>query len=491
MTMQEHDPQGTRLPIKINSASNGEHPPIPLTPQEVAANRQALADAHRLSRKLGLGRRQFLKSACGAAATLLAFNHVWDLFGVRGGRFVIPEAAAMDAAAAASALAGDELIVDMQTHCVDPSGEWATGRDGKRWMRNLTEVFGQADDCPYEDLKCYSAEQLIKEVFLDSDTDVSVISALWGGRGHNPTPTEYAAGARELIRSRVGRNRSLIHGGVLPNEPGQIEFMEVQAREYKVDAWKLYPQWGPEGTGFFMDDPRYGLPMLEKARDLGVTIVTSHRGLPLPGLDYEYSKPGDIVRVGRMYPDLTFVCYHSGFEYQATEGLYDPDNDQGVDRLIKAYVEHGYEPNQGNVYAELGSCWRYFMSKPDQAAHLMGKLLKYLGEERICWGTDCLWYGSPQDQIQAFRSFEISEEFQNRYGYPALTPEAKRKIFGLNAARIHSIDSESLRACTENDPLSSFKQAYAQNTNPSFLTYGPTTRREFFNLLRSRGGYPG
>ncbi|MFW5791827.1 MAG: hypothetical protein ACOCVU_04125, partial [Desulfohalobiaceae bacterium] len=120
--MQEHDPRGTRLPIKINSASNGEHPPIPLTPQEVAANQQAMADAERFSRRLGMGRRDFLKSVCGAAATLLAFNHIYDLFGIRGGRFAIPEAAAMEADAAAAALTGDELIIDMQTHCVDPSG---------------------------------------------------------------------------------------------------------------------------------------------------------------------------------------------------------------------------------------------------------------------------------------------------------------------------------------------------------------------------------
>lgn len=287
---------------------------------------------------------------------------------------------------------------------------------------------------------------------------------------------------------KVGKTRGLIHGGVLPNEPGQLEFMEVQARQFRVDAWKLYPQWGPAGKGFFMDDPRYGIPVLEKARELEIPIICSHRGLPLPGLEYEYSKPDDIVRVGRMYPDLTFLCYHAGFEPDYSEGPFNPRNDKGVDRFIQACLEHDYRPNEGNVYAELGSCWRHYMSKPDQAAHLMGKLLKYLGDQRICWGTDALWFGSPQDQIQAFRSFQISLEFIEKYGYPPLTEEAKANILGLNAARIHGMDLSMLKKARATDPVARLKGEYARHTNPSFQTYGPKTSEEFAARYSQRGG---
>ena len=84
--------------------------------------------------------------------------------------------------------------------------------------------------------------------------------------------------------------------------------------------------------------------------------------------------------------------------------------------------------------AELGSTWRFLsMRDPDEAAHALGKLFKYCGENNVLWGTDSIWYGSPQDQIQAFRTFQIAPELRDKYGYPEITPELRPKVFALNA----------------------------------------------------------
>lgn len=487
----DFDPEGRRLPIKIDTASNGEHAPQPLSRYERAANAHAQKRVSEAARRTGLGRRAFLKTCAGSAATLLAFNEVHARGEVQGGFFDILTGAAYDLELAKAVVGGDEFIFDIQTHCVDPSGAWQKGTDGERWAYVLNQVFGQRRKCEDGEFDCYSAEQLVKEVFLDSDTDIAVVSALWGARGSNPTPIEYAAEARAIINTLGEGHRALIHGGVLPNEPGALEFMETQAKDYQVAAWKLYPQWGPQGEGFFMDDPEYGIPFLERARSLGVKIVCAHRGLSLGGMVYKYSHPADIARVARRYPDMTFICYHSGFEPGVVEGPYDPDDPQGVDRLIKAHQENGFQPNEGNLYAELGSTWRYHMSKPNQAAHLMGKLLKYFGEERICWGTDALWYGSPQDQIQAFRTFQISEPFQLDFGYAPMTSGAKRKIFGLNAARAYGLDVPTIKQAANTDTVGFIQQAYREDPNPSFQTFGPKTRREFLQLLAKRNGRPG
>jgi hypothetical protein len=135
------------------------------------------------------------------------------------------------------------------------------------------------------------------------------------------------------------------------------------------------------------------------------------------------------------------------------------------------------------VYAELGSTWRELMKKPDEAAHVLGKLLLHLGEDRILWGTDAIWFGSPQDQIQAFRAFEISPAFQDRFGYPALTPERKAKIFGLNAARLHGIDVASLRRAQAGDDLSRVRAQYANAPRPLHEAWGPRTRRDLLRML--------
>jgi hypothetical protein len=83
----------------------------------------------------------------GSAATLLAFNQVHARAGVTGGAFAIPAEAAYDPDIAHSVLGGDEFILDIQNHCVDPSGSWMQGTDGKRWKQVLDQVFAQRRKC--------------------------------------------------------------------------------------------------------------------------------------------------------------------------------------------------------------------------------------------------------------------------------------------------------------------------------------------------------
>jgi hypothetical protein len=106
----------------------------------------------------------------------------------------------------------------------------------------------------------------------------------------------------------------------------------------------------------------------------------------------------------------------------------------------------------------------------------------------VLWGTDSIWYGSPQDQIQAFRSFQIAEPLQEAHGYPRITPELRAKVFGLNATRPYNLKIDELRKSAERDALAQEKAEYAERPDPAFRTYGPRTRREFVNFLRRSGG---
>lgn len=130
------------------------------------------------------------------------------------------------------------------------------------------------------------------------------------------------------------------------------------------------------------------------------------------------------------------------------------------------------------------------MQKPTEAAHLLGKLFKYVGEDRVLWGTDSIWYGSPQDQILAFRTFQIAEALREQYGYPEITAELRAKVFGLNAIVPYRISPDEVRRHIARDVVAPVKENYVEVADPSFYTYGPKTRREFLDLMKLTGGRP-
>ena len=101
-------------------------------------------------------------------------------------------------------------------------------------------------------------------------------------------------------------------------------------------------------------------------------------------------------------------------------------------------------------------------------------------------------YHKPQDQIDAFRAFQIPTRLQEQFGYPALTPTARAKIFGLNAASIYGIDPAAVRCAIDKDELARAKTARLDRPKPERVPgCGPETRAEFFAFLRARGGVPG
>jgi len=484
-----HDPEGARLPIKIDSTSNGEFVPVPLDAAARAANRAAFDRVGEDARRLGLARRAFLVTGCGAASTLLAFNAANAAAGRTGGYFALAHEAAYEPEAADAALNGDDFIFDVQGHFVNPEGKWLELRpEGSQPLSGFPNA-----DCPEGEgpgersyLRCFGSDQFIHDVFMDSDTDMMVLSFVPSTREGEPLTIEEAAATREIVERMEGSHRLMLHGRVNPNQAGDVEDMERRA-EFGIAAWKTYTQWGPDGEGFYLTDDDTGAVMIEKARALGTPLIAVHKGLPFGEQSYEHSTCRDVGPAAARWPDTKFLIYHSGYVTGKKEGPYDPDRTDGVDSLITSARENG---NPDNIYAELGSTWRFVMRDPEEAAHLMGKLLKYLGPDQVLWGTDSIWYGSPQDQIQAFRSFQISEEFRERYGYPEITPEIRAKIFGLNALKAYGLDEGEIKKGLRRDRVQQARAAYRQAPDPHFRTFGPKSRRQFLNFQRWNGEGP-
>ena len=479
-----NDPDGTRLPVKLDTTTNGEFAPIALEAVHHLARRMAHEAATENAKRLGLDRRTFLVSACGVATTLLGMNAAYAREGRRGGFFELPREAPLDQVAARSALDGNELIFDVQGHFVNPTGAWL-----KRLPASARPLQGFTSDKRCEPhhgpgdldyLRCVGPDQFVKDVFLDSDTDLMVLSFVPSTRQGEPLTIEEAAATARIVERLDGTHRLLIHGRVNPNQPGDLEGMDELASRHKIAAWKTYTQWGPEGQpGFYLDDPP-GIAMIEKARKLGIRNVAVHKGLSFGPRSYEHSTCVDVGRVAKRYPDVNFLIYHSGYVAGQKEGPYDAKKTDGIDALVTSLAANGVKPGS-NVYAELGSTWRFLMRDPDSAAHGMGKLLKHCGEGNVLWGTDCIWYGSPQDQIQALRTFQIAAELRDKHGYPEITPALRSKVFALNALKVYSIPDEVLKKHLK-DRVSLDREEYRERADPTFLTHGPRTRREFMNL---------
>jgi len=480
---QRHEPQ-SELPIKLDSTSNGEFEPVPLGAAPRHARVLARAAIDDAVRRLGANRRAYLQSLLGAAATLVGFNRAFAAAGQRAGHYALPAESPFEAAAAQVALGGDEFIFDVQLHHVNPQGAWRQGAGPNAFRGMPNSHCGQADH-----VECFSSGALLKDVFLDSDTAMGVLSHVPGGMATNPLDFDAAGATRVAANALDGTERLLLHGRCMPTLAGEIDGMDAQAAQFPVAAFKTYTQFGPRdgAAGFYLDDDNYGTPFIERARKLGVRRIAVHKGLPFGQRGYEYSSARDIGPVAKRHPDMTFLVYHAGFDPGVKEGAYDAQAKFGVDALVRSMHEAG---NPTNAYAELGSTWRYVMRDPDQAAHLMGKLLKAFGEDRVLWGTDSIWYGSPQDQIQAFRAFQISREFQQRFGYPELTPQLKRKVFGLNAALVYGLKPDAMRRKLAKDRVHKSKLDYMNDPQPTFATYGPRTRREWLALREWTGGEP-
>jgi hypothetical protein len=128
-----------------------------------------------------------------------------------------------------------------------------------------------------------------------------------------------------------------------------------------------------------------------------------------------------------------------------------------------------------NVYADIGESFaETIVAEPRLAAALMGTLIKGLGSDHVVWGTDALWTGSPQWQIEGLRRLEIPEAMQKRYGFAALGTAdgpVKAAIFGENSARLYNYHRHA--ELGQSDRLHRVKAEYQQSgAQPSNLRYG-------------------
>src|SRR5437588_2348092 len=574
-----------RLPVDVYPCSNGEFDPGPITPEQIEIMSVAGEATGQARRRFRMSRRQFVRTA---AAYTIGF---WAIDQVRGTEWGGYTALAHNTKtwnacdlewphAQLNNMPG-EFIFDVQSHHVDPHGKWrvtnpaielffaavwpqAGGVAGaatpdKQWPQNTPFRGGREID-PIEDLGRF---HYLKELFLDSSTNFTVLSAVPSSPDNQPLPLTLAAQTIDTVKELAGGNsRSVMHSFVMPNRGSagmngrmtgqkpvymqeEFDLMRENKRLFgdRIRGWKVYTAWGdiPYASGWFLDDD-IGMAFLEQVKKVGdefnmPKLFAVHKGFALTGFDQRAASPRDVGPAARQNPDVTIIAYHSGYDGEVV-GPYPGDDkvnsaDRTVEYLIKSRRENGLDAtrfvlpgldhgNSPNVYAEIGSTWRSVMSDPNQAVHLLGKLVQYVGPKRICWGTDSLWFGSPQAEIIAFRALKFSDKAKQLYNLPygldgdaddprmdALTgasyskphpsvqdwptdgkahPErtVRNAVFGDNAARAYRVNAQEKINAIKCDDVNQLHDDYVADPGTATAraplranaVYGRRTRRE-------------
>lgn len=473
-------------PIPTRSVSSDEFMPAPQSARQREFEKRVLAYGDELGRHQGLSRRRFFQTAAGMAAAFLAMNDTFGpVFGVSRAEALQPELAQ----ARAGSLAG-QFIMDMHTHFLHDKtrllvfvrAREAVGKAG--WNPALAGREQSIDDLKFANY--------FKEVFLDSDTKMALVS---GSASHEPIDWFLSNEEKRDARARInamagGSRRALSHLIFTPGVPGALERYEQELVELKPDSIKGYTIGDNTNKPMArypwrMDDEKLAYPYYERALKAGIRNVCVHKGLFPPHVERQYphllgyANVADVAKAAKDWPRLNFIIYHSGYRFAAggrTDDAWAQVQRTGrvdwVSELAEIPSIHGVS----NVYGDLGQIFaQSTMADPNLAAFMLGTLVKGLGVERVVWGTDAIWTGSPQWQIESLRRLEIPQAMQARYGFAPLGPAdgpVKNAIFGDNNARLYDI-STTQREQLRSDKIALARSAYeAEGTARSNLAYG-------------------
>jgi predicted TIM-barrel fold metal-dependent hydrolase len=465
-------------PIPVHIASNEEFIPPPPGPRQHAYAARLQEISEDAARKQGLSRRDFLRTGSGMAAALLALNQVFgDVYDVRAEE-------AYDQKAFEERWPKDQFVFDVQTHHVDVARKWyddtPEGRRAVRFFQMLRPFAGSLE----KSLDQLNRAHYVKEVFGDSDTVMAVISGVpsrdWD---KNPLPPDQMVATRQYVNDLAGSQRVLSHGLLRPNlGKKEMDEMERQVKELKIDAWKMYTGAELGEKAWYLDDEKVAYPFWERTKKLGVKNLCVHKGLPLGAFNEKACTPFDLEKAAQDWPDLNFIVYHSGFrglgwlgqgtgEKVKDEKKDDPQEIPWISDILRILQKH---PKIKNVYFELGSTFHQLSGPrdPEKALHMLGQMIRVAGADHILWGTDSIWNGSPQGQIDRLRRLKMPERLREKYQYPALTDAVKDQILGLNAAKLFGIDPKAKRKAIKADKLTRLREEYRRDPAPSNTQYG-------------------
>ena len=476
-------------PIPVQFVSSDEFMPGKQTPEQREFEGRVKALGAKLAKHHGMSRRKFFKTSAGMAAAFVAMNETYaksgpPIYAVEKG-----EATNLDIAQQRTDSLKNQFVMDMHTHFL---------REGTpiRAFVAQREAVGKAGWNPALVGKPQTIDDLMfpnyfKEIFLDSDTKVACIS---GSYSEDPKfsflTNEMKFDAREKVNKEAGTRRMFSHAIFTPGWDGWLERFDAENEKLRPDAWKGYTIGDNTNKHlakhpFRLDDEKLMYPFYEKLVKAmakypdrpGLKNVCIHKGLFPPSVAAQFPhllgfcNVDDVGKAAKDWPQLNFVIYHSAYRWVAGPGgtaenawlqLQRTGRVDWVTDLAEIPAQYGVS----NVYADLGQIFAHSnMAEPRVCAFMLGYMIKNMGADHVNWGTDSLWTGAPQWQIEALRRIEIPEDMQKKYGFAPMGPAdgpVKTAILGGNNARLYGF-SPKQQAAVLTDKVAYYKDLYERN----------------------------
>jgi len=288
-------------------------------------------------------------------------------------------------------------------------------------------------------------DTLEKVFFEESDVDVIAYHS-------TPLHDYYKDGLVALdkgVRMRERHpNRVVLYGQINPLEGSKaIDLMEDYVNEMGITALKLYPARYHRGRTIpeRLDDPKTGIPLVERALDLGIRSIAVHKAIPFGPTRSSHYQTDDVDEVAAMFPEMNFEIVHGGFAF--TE---------------EAAFLLGRFPN---VWVNLEVTNSLIINNPRRFAEVIGTFLYWGGADRLMFASGCSFV-HPQPIIDALLKFEMPEDLMKGYGYPEFTQEIKHKILGENWCRLHGINVPELKENLRTDTVGQQRAAQSGHAKP-------------------------
>jgi predicted TIM-barrel fold metal-dependent hydrolase len=309
------------------------------------------------------------------------------------------------------------FIVDGHVHLWDGSpenrNEYGTGFINcfYDYHRNLSP---EEYVWPKDKFDRYSAEDMEHDLFEIGYVDVGILQPTYlcdfFPGGFNTTEQDAAFKERHP-------ERMVLNGSWDPRaEERGLEQLEALVERHGCTGVKLYTaEWRGDSKGWKLTDD-WATRYLEKSQELGVKNIHVHKGPTIWPLNRDAFDVHDVDDAATMFPELNFVVEHVG-----------------LPRLEDFCWIGVQEPN---VYAGMAVAMPFIHSRPRYFAQIIGELMYWLGEDRIMFASDyAIW--QPKWLVEQFVDFQIPEDMTD---YTPLTPDVKRKVLGLNAARLYDLE---------------------------------------------------